>query len=108
MTIADFEALTLENLSPVQVGPGCLRWDLPATAGVRAWIVDIEPGAQWPHVDQHDEHGEQVWVISGEMIEGEQKFAAGTYLNFGPNSRHQPRSETGVRLFGINLTPKAD
>jgi hypothetical protein len=49
-----------------------------------------------------------VWVISGEMIEGEQKFAAGTYLNFGPNSRHQPRSETGVRLFGINLTPKAD
>src|SRR5690349_22724241 len=73
MTIADYEAPTLENLSPVQVGPGCLRWNLPATAGVRAWIVDIEPGAQWPHVDQHDGHGEQVWVISGEMIEGDRK-----------------------------------
>lgn len=28
------------------------------------------------------------------------------HLRFMPNSRHQPRSETGVRLFWINLRPR--
>lgn len=92
-----------ETLPAIAVGPGCTRRDLPAPPGVRVWIVDIAPGAQWPHVDHHGDTGEQIIVLSGELIEGDRRFAAGTYIDFHPRSAHRPRSETGVRLFGINL-----
>ena len=104
METASFDALTPEDVEPVEVGPGCFRRDLPSTAGARAWIVDIEPGSQWPYEDLHDVRGEQVWVVSGELIEGDRRFGAGTYLNYGPDSRHRPRTESGVRLFGFNVT----
>jgi anti-sigma factor ChrR (cupin superfamily) len=70
---------------------------------VRAWIVDIAAGAHWPYTDHHDAHGEEVYVVSGELIEGDRRYGAGHSLTFGPHSSHRPRSETGVRLFGINL-----
>ena len=79
------------------------RRDLSSTDDVRVWVVDMEPGGEWPHVDHHDENGEEFYVVSGEVIEGEQRFGAGTYVFFGPNSSHRPRTETGVRLFGFNL-----
>ena len=94
-------ALQLDDAAPVEVGPGCLRRSLPSTAGVRAWVVDMMPGSQWPHVDFH-EAGEGVYVVSGELIEGEQRFGPGTYLSFAPGSSHQPRTERGVRLVGFN------
>ena len=94
--------LNPQDVEPVKVGPGCYRRDLPTLGAVRAWFVDIEPGAQWPFVDQHGPFGESVFVISGEMIEGEERYGPGAYLVFGADSRHQPRSETGVRLFGFN------
>ncbi|WP_294002931.1 cupin domain-containing protein [Sphingomonas sp.] len=93
-----------EAVPPVIVGPGCVRRDLPTAGGVRAWIVEMEPGAEWPHVDQHDQYGEEVLILSGDMIEGDRVFGAGSYLVFGPNSSHRPRTETGVRMFGINVT----
>jgi len=95
--------LNIDDVAPIQVGPGCYRRDLPSTAGVRVWVVDMDAGAQWPHVDQHDATGEEFYVVSGEVIEGSQRFGAGTYVFFKPNSRHQPRTDTGVRLFGFNL-----
>lgn len=95
-----------DEVEPVLVGPGCVRRDLPATHGLRAWIVEMAPGAEWPHVDRHDAHGEQVLVLDGIMIEGERRVGPGSYLNFGPHSSHRPRTETGVRLFGVNLTDR--
>ena len=95
--------IDIDEVAPITVGPGCLRRDLPSRAGVRVWVVDMEPGARWPYLDQHDARGEDVVVMSGEMIEGEEHFGPGTYLHFGPDSSHQPRTETGVRLFGFNL-----
>jgi anti-sigma factor ChrR (cupin superfamily) len=95
-------ALLLDDAAPIEVGPGCLRRTLPSTGGVRVWVVDMTPGSQWPHVDFHDA-GEEVYVVSGELIEGEQRFGPGTYLSFGPGSSHQPRTERGVRLLGFNL-----
>lgn len=97
------KAVNPDEVVPIEVGPGCTRRDLPTVGPVRAWIVEMAPGAMWPHVDQHGEHGEEVLILDGEMIEGDRRFGPGTYLLFGPNSRHQPRTETGVRLFGINL-----
>jgi hypothetical protein len=95
--------MQIDDVPPVEVGPGCLRRDLPSAPGVRVWAVDLAPGAQWPYVDVHDEAGEEFYVVSGELIEGEERFPAGTYVRFGPGSRHQPRTEQGVRLFGLNL-----
>lgn len=93
----------VDAVAPVEVGPGCLRRDLPATGAVRVWVVDMAPGSVWPSVDQHDETGESVYVVSGEVIEGDQRFGPGTYLSFQAHSRHRPRTEVGVRLFGFNL-----
>src|SRR4030095_4349209 len=97
------EAIKVDDVAPVAVGKGCYRRDLPSTSGVRVWIVDILPGAEWPYIDEHDAAGEEVYVVSGELIEGDLRFPAGTYVFFKPGSRHRPRSEKGVRLFGFNL-----
>lgn len=96
-------AIDSSSLPVVDVGEGCTRIDLPGREGARVWIVDMAPGAVWPWVDEHDTWGEGVFVAAGELIEGEQCYGPGTYLDFGSNSSHRPRTETGVRLFGFNV-----
>lgn len=103
MQLQGLRAIHVDDVAVVVVGPGCTRRDLPSGDGVRAWIVDIAAGAQWPHTDHHDVQGEEVYVVSGELIEGDRRYSAGYSLTFGPHSSHRPRSDTGVRLFGINL-----
>ena len=100
------ESADVDSLEAVTVGPGCFRRDLPSRDGIRIWVVDIEPGAQWPRIDRHDGFGEDAFVVRGELIEGDTRYAAGSYLRFGPGSSHRPRTETGVRLFGFNLRPQ--
>lgn len=97
------DAVRVDDIAPVEVGNGCYRRDLPSTAGVRVWVVDISPGSEWPHIDKHDAAGEELYVVSGELIEGDLCFGPGTYVFFKPGSSHRPRSEKGVRLFGFNL-----
>jgi hypothetical protein len=97
-----FQAYEAEAVRRVVVGPGCTRRDLPDVAGARAWIVDIEPGYEWPAVDHHGKTGEVVYVVSGDLIEGDKTYGAGTYVVYAPHSRHRPRSKNGVRLFGFN------
>ncbi|QSQ12184.1 cupin domain-containing protein [Myxococcus landrumensis] len=97
-------SVRVDDIEPLVIGPGCLRRDLPSTRDVRAWVVDMAPGSQWPWVDVHDT-GEEVFVVSGELIEGAQRLGPGSYLFFAPGSSHQPRTELGVRLFGINPIP---
>jgi anti-sigma factor ChrR (cupin superfamily) len=94
-------ATPIDALPVMAVGPGCTRRDLPQVAGVRAWIVDMAPGALWPHVDEHPA-GEAYVVLHGEVIEGDERFGAGTCVTFASGSRHRPRTDTGVRLYGFN------
>lgn len=101
-TRADMQALDIDDVPALEVGEGCLRRDLPAGPGVRVWVVDMAPGAQWPVLDHH-ETGEWYYVIRGEVIEGQARHGAGTYVYFAPDSRHRPHTETGVRLIGMNL-----
>jgi hypothetical protein len=102
MTVRDVTVVRVDDVAAIEVGPGCYRRDLPATSAVRTWIVDIAAGSQWPHVDVHDT-GESFYVVEGEVIEGDRRFGAGTYVWFAPGSSHRPRTEIGVRLFGFNL-----
>lgn len=99
----DMQAVDVDRVTPIEVGPGCFRRDLPSRDGVRIWIVDMEPGSTWPHVDQHGRHGEDVYVVRGTMVDGDRTFPAGSCLRYAAGSRHQPHTETGVRLFGFNL-----
>ena len=98
-----FEVVDVEAIREVHVGPGCIRRDLPSRNGVRIWVVDMAPGSAWPRVDVHDEKGEDLLVVHGELIEGERTIRAGSFVSFGPHSEHRPRTVTGVRLFGFNL-----
>lgn len=94
-------AFQVGEVSAIEVGPGCLRRDLPGLPGIRVWVVDMAPGSEWPHVDHH-QAGEGFYVISGEVIEGSARYRAGTYVSFVPDSEHRPRTESGVRLIGFN------
>lgn len=94
-------ASAIDALPAIAVGPGCSRRDLEPVSGVRAWVVDMAPGSTWPQVDEHPA-GEAYVVLSGEVIEGDARFGAGMCVRFAPGSRHRPRTETGVRLYGFN------
>jgi anti-sigma factor ChrR (cupin superfamily) len=103
MSSSSHHAMRIDEAPAIEVGPGCSRRDLPSHPGVRVWVVDMAPCSEWPHVDQHDGNGEEFYVVSGEVIEGDRRYQAGTYVSFAPHSRHRPRTETGVRLFGLNV-----
>lgn len=107
MTIPDFtphlmQATMVAEAEPIQVGPGCIRRDLPGTSQARAWIVEMAAGCEWPRVDFHDEP-ELVYILEGEVIEGGRSYGAGTYFLFEKGSSHRPRTVSGVRMFGVNL-----
>lgn len=95
-------AIDVLTAEPIHVGPGCIRRDLPGTGQVRAWIVEMAAGCEWPRVDFHDEP-ELVYILDGEVIEGERSYEAGTYFLFEKGSSHRPRTVSGVRMFGVNL-----
>jgi anti-sigma factor ChrR (cupin superfamily) len=99
----DLRSIAVDDVPVVTVGLGCTRRDLRTNAGVRLWVVDIAAGAAWPQLDMHDARGEEVFVVSGELIDGGRRYGPGQHLSYAPHSCHRPRSEIGVRLLGFNL-----
>ncbi|MFJ9407021.1 cupin domain-containing protein [Streptomyces sp. NPDC101393] len=92
----------VEDVEAVEVAAGILRRRLQRTGHARGWIVDFAPGARWPDVDVHATE-ERYYVLSGEVIEGEERHGPGTYVVFAPGSRHRPRSEKGATMLGITV-----
>ncbi len=97
-------ALHVDDVAPMEVALGIVRRRLTGTEYARAWLIDFAPGSQWPEVDVHATE-ERYYVLDGEVIEGSDRYGAGTYVVFAPGSRHRPRTETGARILGISLLP---
>lgn len=46
-------------------------------------VIDFEPGSEWPSVDVHEDE-ERYYVLSWEVIEGDRRHGAGSYVGFTP------------------------
>lgn len=88
-------SVVINEVETTDVVPGITRRTLPS-GQVQARVFDMAPNTTWPSVDHH-ESDESIYVVSGELIEGQTRFAAGSYLHYSPGTSHQPRTETGVR-----------
>ncbi|MFE2283176.1 cupin domain-containing protein [Streptomyces sp. NPDC059443] len=92
----------IDDIEPADVAPGIVRRRLPATEFAGGWLIDFAPGTEWPDIDVH-ENEERYFVLSGEVIEGEERHGPGTYVVFAPGSRHRPRTEEGARMLGVTV-----
>ena len=95
-------SVQVEDIAPAEVAAGITRRGLTHTEYARGWLIDFAPGTRWPEVDVHATE-ERYFVVSGEVIEGEERHGPGTYVVFAPGSRHRPRTETGARMLGITI-----
>ena len=93
--------LHIDDAEVVEVAPGITRRSLTETEFGSAWLIDFAPRTEWPEVDHHPTE-ERYFVLEGELIEGEVSHRAGTYVTFAAGSYHQPRTEIGARILGIN------
>ena len=59
-------AVVADGIEAIVVGEGCLRRDLPAPPGARAWLMEMAPGSEWPRMDRHDT-GEAYFVLERVM-----------------------------------------
>ena len=68
-------------------------------AGLRTWLMRIEPGAD---ASLHD-HAEieQVYCLDGEFSDGEAHYAPGDFVVRAPGARHLTASEKGALLLVV-------
>jgi anti-sigma factor ChrR (cupin superfamily) len=99
---SSFRSEAVDDLPALAVAPGVVRRQLLTTEFARGWVIDFAPGSEWPQTDVHDAE-ERYFVLSGEIIEGEQRYPAGTHVVFDGGSSHRPRSEVGCRIIGMNI-----
>jgi quercetin dioxygenase-like cupin family protein len=91
-------SLRIDDVPPVEIAPGCTRRGLPSSGQVMVRVIDMAPGTRWPVIDRHD-RDELIYIVSGEVIEGDQRYGAGSYLYYQPGTQHQPFTKVGVRMF---------
>ncbi len=95
-------AVQVDEVVPLEIAPGIVRRRLERTEYARGWLIDFAPGSVWPEIDVHDTE-ERYYVLSGEVIEGEERHGPGSYVVFAPGSRHRPRTDKGARILGITV-----
>ena len=72
-------------------------WQSPT--GAHANVVEIDPGATWPHRDVHRPGPEEVYVVAGTFNDGARDYPEGTFLHAPAGSWHIPASTSGCTLF---------
>jgi anti-sigma factor ChrR (cupin superfamily) len=79
--------------------PGIRKRRLLGAPGSRQYLLlEIAAGASWPHLDEHLEGPEDVYVLSGTLGDGERSFPAGTFIHNPKGSAHVPQSVDGCLL----------
>jgi quercetin dioxygenase-like cupin family protein len=96
------ETVHVHAVPAEEVAPGITRRRLTATDHARGWLIDFAPGSLWPATDHHEDE-ERYYVLSGEVVEGTERYPAGTYVTFHAGSSHRPGSDSGASMLGINL-----
>lgn len=97
------EDVFIDAAEATDVVPGIVRRALPSSGPVAVRVFDMEPGITWPEVDVHD-RDELIYIVSGELLDHGRRYPAGTYLHYQAGSRHQPRTEIGVRILVFGPT----
>jgi hypothetical protein len=95
-------AVHVDSVEDVEVSHGIRRRSLVSTPFASGWLIDFDPGTEWPAVDHHETE-ERYLVVSGELIDNGERYPAGTYVVLAPGSSHRPRTEIGARIIGINV-----
>ncbi|MEU8227865.1 cupin domain-containing protein [Kribbella sp. NPDC048915] len=95
--VTEPEAVLVEAVETSEVSPGIVRRRLPSSGQVVARVFDMEAGVTWPEVDVHD-RDELIYIIAGELLDHGRTYPAGSYLYYQAGSKHQPRTENGVRI----------
>ena len=91
------ETVHVDDVPTDVVAPGITRRRLTASPYARAWLIDFAPCSRWPATDHHEDE-ERYYVLRGEVVEGEARYPACTYVTFHAGSSHRPGSETGASL----------
>ncbi|MDQ3716937.1 MAG: cupin domain-containing protein [Actinomycetota bacterium] len=86
----------IDDVEPSEVAVGITRRGLPS-GQVVARVFDMAPDTVWPVVDHHTSD-EFIYVVSGELIEGDTRHSAGSYLHYEAGTSHQPSTQVGVRI----------
>jgi anti-sigma factor ChrR (cupin superfamily) len=60
-------------------------------------LTELAPGAEPPALELPD--GEEILVLSGELVDELGTHPAQTWLRYPPGARHTPRSPNGCRLY---------
>jgi quercetin dioxygenase-like cupin family protein len=66
-------------------------------ARIVSGLLKAEPGVQYP-LHRHAAV-EEIYMLSGDLVVGEQVYGAGDYLRSHPGSVHNPYSTTGCMFF---------
>ena len=101
----DVSSLNVATADSVEVAPGIKRINLIETPSASGWMIEFGPGTRWPEVDVHVGE-ERYFVVSGELIDGDHTYPAGSYVVLADGSAHQPWTVGGATILGINL-PRA-
>lgn len=96
----------LDDMAAVELAPGVLRRAPYSSERIGVFVIDMEPGTTFPRVDHHDDV-EQYLIVSGTFIDNGVVHTAGTFVHYGAESSHRPRTDTGGRLFGYGLLPNS-
>jgi len=65
-----------------------------AGAGLRTWLMKVEPGA-FSALHAHDEV-EQIYVLEGSFYDQQRSYRAGEYIVRAPGAMHTAGSESGA------------
>lgn len=98
--------INISALEVRDVSPGITRKTVSTGGPASIWYIEMQPNTEWPAVDRHDENGEHLYVLSGELIEGADRYPAGTFVIYEPHSSHRPRTVSGVTMLGFNISQK--